>query len=109
MELLPEALGAFDSRKRAMVKQIAELLASPKDKLTQMLAGIAEDTKALPNAQDAAMSVMPEVAAQGRKEMQDAGVNAAGMFVGPRAKLGPDSHKLLLRAQELDHLGIGNE
>jgi hypothetical protein len=100
MEPLPEALAAIDARKRTMVKSIADLLQNPGDKLAQMLASMAEDTRAMPQAQEAAMSVMPEVAAGGRQQM----VQQAGGMVGTtspvdavRAQLAPYQHQVFDR------------
>lgn len=48
------------------------------------------------------MSVMPEVAAQGRQEMMQQGANIAGMFVGPNAKLPAEARAAYQQAQEME-------
>ena len=106
MEPLPSALSAIDSKKQALVRGIAELLNphSALDKLRQVLASVAEDIRGQADSQDAAMSVMPDVAAQGRQEVLEKGLPIAGMFLGPNSKLSPESKDNLAKAMEMAYI-----
>lgn len=109
MEILPELLAAFDVKKRALIKELADFKDNPYDKLRQRFAASIEG----PNERTRVALEMgrPEDAIYEGFAPDPSGVSGLGkaMFVGAKAALNPVTKGRLLEARELLEKGLDNE
>src|SRR5213596_2325953 len=96
-EILPDLLSAFDAKKMAVVRNLAQLLSQEREDQAKEQTSVGDS-----------FSVMPEVAAKGREQELAQGLNIAGMFVGPGGNMPVKELERFRKAQDLESLRLAN-